>query len=165
MIKTSLLASLFVAALATSASAGGQPGSVGLGAEYQLSGIGGLSLTYDGGIFHAGGAISFADPPGADNTDFQIEGRFYYHVHHSAFADFGIGGSLGIQSLGNGPMVDRSLNVFLQPGFEIRAFLSSNVALSASGGIVIGLADADGVAITGQNFGAAGGVGIHYYFY
>ncbi|HEY0250955.1 MAG TPA: hypothetical protein VGC41_05480 [Kofleriaceae bacterium] len=161
-MKTSLL---FVAVLAATANAGGQPGSIGLGAEYQLSGIGGVSLTYDGGAFHAGGAIGFADPAGTDNTQFQLEGRFYYHVHHTAFADFGLGGSLGFNTVGNGPNMDRTTEVFLQPGFEIRAFLSSNVALSAAGGIVIGLADADGVALTGQSFGAAGGIGLHYYFF
>ena len=35
----------------------------------------------------------------------------------------------------------RNTDVYLEPGFEIRAFLSSNVALSATAGIVIGAAD------------------------
>jgi hypothetical protein len=168
MSKTSLLVTMFVLAAASAAHAGGQAGSLGVGAEYQLSGIGGASVIYDAGLFHVGGALGFADPPGANNTVFQIAGEFYYHVHHSAFADFGLGGSLALSSEPAPPPMAptaRVTNVYLQPGFQIRAFLSSNVALSASAGIVIGVVDASGVAITGQNLGAAGGVGIHYYFY
>jgi hypothetical protein len=159
---------MIVLGLAGSAHAGGQAGSIGVGAEYQLSGIGGLSVVYDAGLFHVGGMIGFDDPTGADNTVFQLAGEFYYHVHHSAFADFGLGGSLGFSSdpvVGMNGMVTRHTNVYLEPGFQIRAFLSSNVALSATAGLVIGTVDASEVQITGQNVGAAGGVGIHYYFY
>jgi hypothetical protein len=168
MSKTSLLVSMIVLGLAGAAHAGGQAGSIGVGAEYQMSGGGGLSVVYDAGLFHVGGMVGFDDPAGANNTVFQLAGEFYYHVHHSAFADFGLGGSLGFDSV---PVVapmgtnQRNTNVFLEPGFQIRAFLSSNVALSATAGLVIGTVDASRVAITGQNFGAAGGVGIHYYFY
>jgi hypothetical protein len=162
--KTSLFVAMFVVGAAGAAQAGGQPGSIGLGAEYQLSGVGGVSVNYDAGAFHVGGAMGFSDPAGPNNTVFQLDGRFYYHVHHSAFADFGLGGSLGFSSEPDA-MGNRQTLVFLEPGFQIRAFLSSNVALSATAGIVIGVVDADGIAITGQNFGASGGVGLHYYFY
>jgi hypothetical protein len=169
MSKTSLLVSMIVLGLAGAAHAGGQAGSIGVGAEYQLSGVGGVSVVYDAGLFHLGGMLGFDDPAGADNTVFQLAGEFYYHVHHSAFADFGLGGSLGFSSDPVAPMggmaATRHTNVYLEPGFQIRAFLSSNVALSATAGIVIGTVDASEVQITGQNVGAAGGVGIHYYFY
>ena len=168
MSKISLLVSMIVLGLAGAAHAGGQAGSIGVGAEYQLSGGGGLSVVYDAGLFHVGGMVGFDDPQGANNTVFELAGEFYYHVHHSAFADFGLGGSLGFDSV---PVVapmgtnQRNTEVYLEPGFQIRAFLSSNVALSATAGLVIGTVDASRVAITGQNVGAAGGVGIHYYFY
>ena len=69
-------------------------------------------------------------------------------------------------------------DVYLEPGFQIRVFLSANVALSFSGGIVIGVADTDGVSLAGQTTGGAagnfdavagslavnGGAGVHYYF-
>jgi len=180
MSKTSLLVSMIVLGLAGAADAGGQAGSLGVGAEYQLSGIGGASVIYDAGQFHVGGALGFEDPPGGNNTVFELAGEFYYHVHHSAFADFGIGGSLGVASVPAPTMMApdaRATDVYLQPGFQIRVFLSSNVALSASGGMVIGVVDASGVSISGQNVGASGqnaaagtpafrgGVGIHYYFY
>jgi len=169
MSKTSLLASVLLCAAAGTAGAGGQAGSIGVGAEYQLNGIGGLSVNYDGGMFHVGGSLGYADPQGPVGGTFQLAGRFYYHVHHTAFADFGIGGSIGFDSLP--VMNNRNTEVYIEPGFEIRAFLSSNVALSATGGIVIGAADAGGVGISGSTIGGTGGpafgagVGIHYYFY
>jgi len=172
MSKTSLLTSLLLCAAVGTASAGGQAGSIGVGAQYQLSGIGGLSINYDAGQFHVGGSLGFSDPQGAEPATFELAGRFYYHVHHSAFADFGLGGSIGFASVPVGMGGNtRNTDVFLEPGFEIRAFLSSNVALSATAGIVIGAADAGGVAIAGSTIGGTGGplfdagVGIHYYFY
>ncbi|MEO8842236.1 MAG: hypothetical protein ABI591_30905 [Kofleriaceae bacterium] len=158
---------MVVLGFAGAANAGGQAGSIGVGAEYQMSGVGGLSVVYDAGLFHLGGMIGFDDPAGANNTVFQLAGEFYYHVHHSAFADFGLGGSLGFNSVPVAAMGmnQRNTDVYLEPGFQIRAFLSSNVALSATAGLVIGTVDDSRVAITGQNVGAAGGVGIHYYFY
>ena len=163
-------ASLLVAVIATVgvAHAGGQPGSIGVGAEYQLSGIGGISLQYDGGIFHAGAALGLNDPDGKP-AEFDLAGDFWFHVHHTAFTDFSVGGSLGFASISTTNMVTnnttRNTDLFLEPGFQIRAFLSSNVAISATGGISIGLADDKTVLIAGQNFGAAGAIGIHYYFY
>src|SRR5262245_43883764 len=52
MTKASVFAALFVVAAAGSARAGGQAGSIGVGAEYMLNGAGGPSLNYDGGQFH-----------------------------------------------------------------------------------------------------------------
>jgi hypothetical protein len=51
--------------------------------------------------------------------------------------------------------------MFLEPGFQIRAFIVPNVALSFTGGISIGAVDAEGVQITGDFNGNAG---VHYYF-
>lgn len=160
------------------AHAGGQEGSVGVGAEYQLSGLGGASVNYDAGAFHAGGFFAFYDQSGRNNTVFTLGGRFYYHVHSTAMSDFGVGGGIGLASIpdmltgatGNGSQTF----VFVEPGFQIRVFVASNVALSVSGGLMIGTADADAVAVTGQSFsgggalkgvGFTGGAGIHYYFF
>lgn len=176
MKQTSLLAAVILAASAGVASAGGQAGSLGVGAEFQLSGLGGPSINYDAGQFHLGGFFSFFDPDGPDNTVFEVGGRFYYHLHSTAMSDFSLGGSLGIV---NGPdqgMPDNSVtDVFLEPSFQIRLFLASNVALSFTGGISIGLVDASGAAVSGQGisgapefdtrFGFTGGAGVHYYFF
>jgi hypothetical protein len=170
MIKTSCFAVMFVIAGSAAAHAGGQAGSIGIGAEYQLSGIEGLSLNYDAGQFHVGGMLGYYDPAGGGNSVFEIGGRFYYHVHRTSMADFSLGGNIGLASV-PGAMDDRKADVYLEPGFQIRFFVVPNVAISFTGGIVIGLVDASdptssplasGVEITGQVSAAAG---IHYYFF
>jgi hypothetical protein len=178
-MKKLLVASILLAS--SSAFAGGPENSVGVGVEAQINGTGGLSVNYAMDKFHFGGFLGIQDPSGADNTSYEIGGRFYYHVHSTAQADFGIGGSIGLDAV---PFVDamgnhkHHDNVYLEPGFQIRVFLSANVALSFSGGIVIGVADTDGVSLAGQTTGGAagqfdavagslavnGGAGVHYYF-
>lgn len=146
------------------AQAGGQEGTIGVGAEFQINGFtGGPSVNYDAGAFHVGGFFSFADDDGPDNTLWSLGGRFYYHAHSTAMADFGVGGSIGILSFPEpgAPDPDRQTGIFLEPGIQTRLFLAANVAVSASAGIVIGVADADGVAIDGQTITA----GLHYYFF
>lgn len=171
MTKTSFLVPLFLATATTATSAGGQANSLGVGVEAQLSGITGLSVNYDAGRFHAGGVLGYYDPAGTDNSVFEVGGRFYYHLHSTAMADFSLGGGLGIASVPSNVVNDRDINVYLEPGFQIRTFVASNVALSFTGGMVIGLADAkdrnapgleSGLEITGQFNGIAG---VHYYFF
>lgn len=175
-MKRSLLVSFFMLASAGAAYAGGQPGSIGLGGEFQLTGLGGPSINYDAGKFHVGGFFGYFDPAGADNTLFEFGGRFYWHVHSTAMSDFGVGGDIGIASVPpGGPGGNRTTDVFLEPGFQIRVFIASNVALSFTGGLTIGIADASGVALTAQGIssgafgttglGLNGGAGVHYYFF
>lgn len=144
------------------ASAGGQAGSLGVGAELQLNGnVGGVSLDYDTGKFHLGGLIGLRDDAGPDNTVVAAGARFYYHMHSTANSDFGIGGQIGLLSF---PQTadERGLGFYIEPGFQIRAFLTANVAINATAGLVIGAADADGLAVLGQ---PVAGAGIHYYFF
>jgi hypothetical protein len=94
------------------------------------------------------------------NTTFDIGARFFYHLHETGAADFGIGGGLGLADVPAGNNHDQHL--YLEPGFQIRAFITPNVALSFTGGIVIGTVDANNVAITGQLQAFAG---VHYYFF
>ena len=165
-----ILSSLIPAALLCAASpafAGGSEGSIGVGAEFNLAAVtvpfGGVSANYDMGQFHVGGALGFADGGGDDDTYYSIGGRFYYHVHSTAMSDFGVGGELHIASVGDGdPDTDNLTFMILEPGVQLRAFVASNVALSFSAGIAVGLMDADGFAMTGQ---VTGGAGVHYYFF
>src|SRR5689334_5911210 len=61
MLKTSILAAVLVASTAGLAHAGGQPGSIGVGAEFQINDLaGGASVNYDAGDFHVGGFFGFA---------------------------------------------------------------------------------------------------------
>jgi hypothetical protein len=164
MTKTLLGLMIVFASLsfAGTARAGGQPNSIGVGAEFQLSGIGGLSINFDAGKFHAGGFFGYFDPDGANNTTIDVGGRFFYHLASTASSDFSVGGSLGIQSI-NVPAGtnNRDTNVFIEPSFQIRAFITSNVALSFTGGLEIGAADAHELNLTGNIVGEGG---IHYYF-
>ena len=162
MTKKTLLAMAFVAASAGTAAAGGSAGSLGVGAEYMLNGTlgGGPSLNYDTGAFHVGGYLTLVDGEGDDNTNFGIGGRFYYHLHSTAMSDFSIGGAIGLSSLDTPG--DRTTELYIEPGVQIRAFVAANVALSFSVGLSIGAADAGGLSLEGQPVGIAG---VHYYFF
>jgi hypothetical protein len=166
MIKTSLITAALMMAASGIAHAGGQEGSIGVGAEVQLSGISGVSVNYDAGAFHVGGLLGYGgDLPGMQPDYFQVGARFFYHVHSTAMADFGLGGNLGIASVQDLPMDERSSYVYLEPGVQIRVFVAANVALAFTAGVALGLNDADGVTITGQGTGFNFGGGVHYYFF
>jgi hypothetical protein len=160
-MKHTLLVASLVLASAGSARAGGQAGSIGVGAEFQIAPVGGVSVNYDAGKFHLGGFLGVDDPAGASNTRFDVGGRFFYHLASTASSDFGVGGSIGVSSRGNGPGVDRDTLLFIEPSFQIRAFIASNVALSFTGGFSIGAADASDLVIDG---GLTAAAGVHYYF-
>jgi len=165
-----LLAVAFLAAVAGTAHAGGQANSIGVGVETQINEeAGGLSVNYDAGKFHVGGFLGFHDHADNDEnnrSEFDIGARFFFHVHSTAMADFSLGGSIGLASIPTGgpaPAPEgRDAHLYLEPGFQIRVFIASNVALSFTGGIVIGTLDANRVDIAGQVDGLAG---IHYYFF
>jgi hypothetical protein len=173
-MKTKLILTSALAVLALgggTAFAGGSKGSLGVGGEEIFSldiggttfRVGALSADYDVGEFHVGGFLGFFDNGGNDDTDVFLGGRFYYHIHSTAMADFGIGGTGMLGFIGDGdPNTDNTQVMILEPGLQIRAFIASNVALSLSAGLSIGLMDADGVAITGDPTGSAG---FHYYFF
>lgn len=170
MTKTTLLAALALITAAEVAHAGGQAGTIGVGVEYGLASlpltggsslaIGGPSINYDTGKFHAGGFFALYDGGGTNDTTFGIGGRFYYHLHATAMSDFSIGGTLGMLSIDTGP--DRATLMSVEPGAQIRMFVAANVALSFSVGLAIGAFDADGFALTGQ---ANASAGVHYYFF
>lgn len=162
--------------------AGGHADSLGVGAEYMMNGLsGGASVNYDMGKMHFGGFLGFfdnGDEMGNDTSDYTLGGRFYYHMHSTAMSDFGIGASLGFysdESRNGMNETDRSTYLYIEPGVQIRAFITSNVALSFGVGILIATQDDDGIAIgggtlgRGQNQGigdvVTGSAGIHYYFF
>ena len=172
MNKTLLCAAFLTAAAAGTASAGGTPGSVGVGYESSLGAIDlgqfgtyrfdGVSVNYDGGDFHAGGLVGIRDGGNDNDTDLTLGGRFYWHVGSTGSADFGVGGALTYATIDDrGDPNGGASILYLEPGFQIRAFVVPNVALSVTGGLVIGAADAEGLGLTGQ---ATGSAGVHYYF-
>jgi hypothetical protein len=165
MRKNISLAAIFVLASAAPALAGGKEGTVGVGAEVGLNGLtGGASVNYDAGPFHVGGFLGFQDGNMDDDTDYTLGARFYYHVHDTTMSDFSVGVMVGFFSRDDqNVMVDnRNSEVYFEPGAQIRAFISNNVALSFTAGISFGLADANGAGLGAQLQGVAG---VHYYFF
>lgn len=143
------------------------PVGFGVGAETTMDtfagpGVTSLSGAYNAGPWHGSVLLGAADQEGQSGTLLQLGGRAYYHMHASADADLGIGGGLilvHVPGRGNGDSADV---VYVEVGAQIRAFLTPNVALSASAGAVIMTADANGFLVTGQALGA---FGLHYYFF
>jgi len=172
MTKTTLFATTCFLGLTAVAQAGGKDGTIGVGIESQIATTGGidngidaLSLNFDAGRFHVGGYLGIGDPAGANNTLFGIGARFFYHLHMSPMSDFGLGGSIGLLEVpveADQPTHHYNSELFVEPGFQIRAFITPNVALSFTGGIVIAAADASGVDLGGNLEGVAG---VHYYFF
>jgi hypothetical protein len=165
MKNTSFAAIIVFAILATarSASAGGVAGSIGVGAEFDIRGVGGLSANYDAGKFHVGGFLGYFNPAGDNNTEIDVGGRFFFHLASTASSDFGLGGLIGIQNVPSG--ANRQSFLVIEPGFQIRTFIVPNVALSFTVGMEIGTAvsgpSSDELNITGNIIGQGG---IHYYF-
>lgn len=164
-MKNTLVLAAFLLLAPAVAHAGGSAGSIGVGAEYNLFSLGGASVNFDQGDFHVGGFLGFSDgdTPG-DNTEVTIGGRFWWHVHSTAMSDFSVGGSLGMlhEDESSPPANDDHTDFYIDLGAQIRAFVTSNVALSTSLGLGIAAGDADGVILTGQPVLIAG---VHYYFF
>jgi hypothetical protein len=163
-----LLVFALVTASAGTAAAGGQAGSFGVGVETDLLGSGGLSLNYDAGRFHTGGFLGYSSDGGivggGGDDLLQFGGRFYYHLHSTAMSDFSVGTSLGLAFVDQGQGNDNLSVLYLQPGFQIRLFLSSNVAFSAAAGLGIATLDVDTVVL-GTRGNLFAGLGLHYYFF
>lgn len=141
----------------------GTAGKLGVGMYRTLRGDGignPVSVVYDVGKFHLGGFLGFADGEGDDDFAFEIGGQFWYHVAQSAIGDFSVGGNVKVNTEDQGPD-DSDTELYIEPGFQIRAFIVPNVALSFTGALSIGAVDAGGVEL-GAQVHALGGV--HYYF-
>lgn len=162
-----LVTAITTLCLAGVAHAGGSSGSVGVGAETRINDATGLSVSYDGGQFHVNGLLGVRDDDGPNNTDVAVGASFYYHVKSTAMADFGLGAAVALQFLhGGAPSNDNATVFSLEPGFSIRAFLASNVALSFTGGFSVELADGSDFVLGGAGGGAVTGTaGVHYYFF
>jgi hypothetical protein len=135
---------------------------------FLLNGPTGASLAYDAGPWHADAVLGLIKPAAGIRASFALGGRFWYHLHSTANADFSVGGGLGYRKAGvAGASSD---GVWIELGGQIRTFLASNVALSATLGLAIATIDFEayglgGQSLAGQTLGGFAGVGLHYYFY
>jgi hypothetical protein len=139
----------------------------GAGAEYTLTGLLGGTFVYDAGTWHADVLLNsnFAHA----QNQIGVAGRFFFVLHQSAAADFSIGPGIGFvhrhreNDDGSNPQDFNDIHV--EGGLQIRAFVVSNVALSASAGIGAvfpSSPDHSSASIGGQ---AGASFGITYFFY
>jgi hypothetical protein len=145
-------------------------GGLGIGAEAFVSGLAGPEVVYDAGSWHLEGLIGFdrrpanngPNPPTSTTFDFGVSG--WYHLHVGASSDFSLGG--GFALLTNSAGGASATGFEFEPGAEIRAFVTPNVAVSAKLGIV--LAFGDRIGPLQQQLGLDGqlvaGFGLTYFF-
>ena len=149
----------------TSPATSGHGRGIGVGAATMLNGASGAMFTWGsrGGGFHVDGLFGLHRYWDGDNTtSFGFAGRFWYHVHAAAFADFSVGGGLGLTSWTEnpgGPGEDGHLDLSLQVGAQIRAFIVPNVALIGDLGLGATFGSNDNIVIGGHSFTGAGGPG------
>ena len=157
---------------------------IGVGAVTMLNGTSGALVTWGspGGGLHVDGIFGlhhYRDGNANYTTSFAVGGRFWYHVHAASFADFSLGGGLGIIHWTNNPGTpasDSRLDLSLEVGGQMRAFIVPNVALVADLGFGATFGNDDNIMIGGQaitgsgepegpanNF-VVGTLGIAYFF-
>jgi hypothetical protein len=145
---------------------------LGLGAVAMLNGTSGGLVTYGswGGRFHIDGLAGLRrfNDGGDVVADFTLGGRFWYHLHSTAFSDFSIGGGLGFIYYDGRGGGDSQIDVTMEVGGQIRAFIVPNVALLADVGFGAYFGNDDDILIGGQNIGGGnfvhGTLGIAYFF-
>jgi hypothetical protein len=135
-------------------------GGFGIGYAGMLgSAPSGLNLIFDGGRWHADAIMGVE---GGDGTGLDLAARGWFHLHQSNAADLSLGGGLGIIYRDPDGPPDSTNIVRIDVGAMIRAFITSNVAVSAFGGLGVSAGDGDGFALTGQPLGS---LGLAYYFW
>jgi hypothetical protein len=146
-------------------------GGLGVGATMYTSGLFGPEVVYDFGLWHLEGMLGFDHRPngGGGNAptlttfDFGVGG--WYHLHLGENSDFSLGAAFGL--LTESPSVGNSATGFeFEPGAQVRAFITPNVALH--GGLGFVFAFGDYVPPLSKQISLAGQVnadfGFTYYF-
>ena len=161
----------------TAGGGGGRAAGLGLGVETTLtSGLGfgagvggslvgptGALFVYDAGRFRVHGLLGFASEENDDDI-YALAGRFFFNLHQGTGSDFALGGGLAIVHFSNdGPGPDLT-DIHLEGAAQLRAFLTPNVALSASLGLALVIPDEGNTVIA---FGGqlAASFGMVYFFY
>jgi len=163
---------------------------IGIGAVTMLNGTSGAMVTWGspGGGFHVDGLAGLrrysvttgggAGAVTASTTSFTVGGRGWYHLHAASFADFSLGGGVGMVRWVSEPGTrtsDAHWDVSLELGGEIRAFIVPNVALLADLGLGITFGSNDDFFVGGQSVTGSGSpqggpnfvtgtLGIAYFF-
>jgi hypothetical protein len=182
LTASSARAQTTTASAAISPAPSGHGRGIGVGAVTMLNGTSGLLFTWGsaGGGFHIDGLTGLHHyrpaPNGNNVTDFTLGGRFWYHLHAASFADFSVGGGLGMLLWNDGtPGSDSNLDLTLEVGAQIRAFVVPNVAFIADLGLGATFGSDDNFLVGGQSMTGSGSpeggsgfvvgtLGIAYFF-
>jgi hypothetical protein len=143
-------------------------GGLGVGAALFVSGIGGPQVVYDFGIWDIEGMFGFLHRPvnGGPNSPTFTETEFgisaWYHLHMGQNSDFSLGGGFGLINVSNGG----GTAFEFEPGAQVRAFITPNVALSGRLAVILAFGDFVDplnrqLALDGQ---ITGGFGFTYFF-
>ena len=160
-MRTTLLAIVTLSVLAAPAAAQESTRTgVGVGAEALLLTPPGAAVSYDAASWRLDGMLGFYENTGGDQI--LIGARVLFPLHTSDGADFSLGGGLGIinREAGGG---DNETDIHLEGDAQIRAFITSNVAVITTLGVAVAVTDGDDpFVVTGDLLGS---VGVLYYFY
>ncbi len=154
---------------------GGSGGGLGIGAASYVSGMAGPQAVYDAGAWHAELMLGFEhhrlggpNPPSINTFDFGLGG--WYHLHAGDRSDFSIGGNLGFMVASASPGGSANA-IVLEPGVQVRVFVTDNVALSGRVALPIVFGDTVGAPYVGglsEHFGLGGQIsglfGFAYFF-
>ena len=151
---------------------------LGVGAITMLNGASGVLGTWGTGGFHVDGFLGLHHyKPGGNNTssttDVAFGARGWYHLHAASFADFSLGGGIGFTRWVQNPGAaneDSHLDVSVEVGGQIRAFIVPNVALMGDMGFGMTFGRNDDILFGAQSWGGGGrgfvqgSLGIAYFF-
>ncbi len=147
---------------------GGGGAGIGVGAVQWLSGLTGAQVVWDQAVFHLEGLFAFnsVDNGGDDRATFiNVGAAAWYHLHRGASSDFSLGGGVGISNLSDDPGSAQAL--VLEPGAQVRVFLTPNVALHARVGLPVIFGDS-GTGVGDERVSLFGQVteafGFSYFF-
>jgi hypothetical protein len=162
-VKTAFFAVVICAGLGVASSARAETpvhGQFGLGVADTLGGPTGINGVFDGGIWHAEATLGLSSANSTSRIDLGAHG--WYHLHTGASSDFSVGGGLSLDRLdppgdrpaGAGGGSNATSTIGIDLGFQIRAFVTSNVAVAATGGLQVLTGDGDGFVLGAQPIGA-----------
>jgi hypothetical protein len=152
-------------------------GGLGVGGTVFASGLAGPEVVYDFGAWHLDGMLTFANWPqngaGDRGTTVAFGVGGWYHLHMGESSDFSVGGAFALANASPpGANNDRTGFEF-EPGAQIRAFITPNVALHGGVALVLAFGDQVGAGSLGSmglnkqialDASFTGNLGFTYYF-
>jgi len=152
-----------------SSSSGGSGAGIGVGAAVTLTGGTLAQFVYDQPIWHLEGLFAFSSTStmggGDRGSSIGFGAGGWYHFHRGASSDFSLGAALVVGTNSpNGGGGSTTVTSF-EPGAQVRAFITPNVALHARVGLSFQFGDTQGggtdLRLLGQ---AQGAFGFTYFF-